>query len=186
MDLNRESFDRLLAWLHSDPEEAGLIYVKIRSGLIKKFASHHCSEPEKLADITIDRVAQKLPEIVDIYVGERERYFHRVAFYVLLEWMNKRPDEVELPENIPVIAPEKDDDVEAEFECLEKCMGSLSPQKETLINRYYRGEKAAKIRQRKELAVEFNVELPVLRVLALRIRQDLRACILDCLRVLGR
>lgn len=186
MDLNRESFDRLLAWLDSDSEEAGLIYVKIRSGLVKKFTSHHCSQPEKLADITIDRVAQKLPEIIDTYVGERERYFHRVAFYVLLESMNKRSGEVELPENMVVIAPEKDDDVEAEFECLEKCMETLSPQNETLIKSYYRGEKGAKIQQRKELAVEFNVALPVLRVLALRIRQDLRACILDCLRVLGR
>jgi hypothetical protein len=34
--------------------------------------------------------------------------------------------------------------------------------------------------------VKFNVELPVLRVLALRIRQDLRGCIIDCLRVLDR
>ena len=184
MDLTRESFDQLLAWLHPDSEEAGAKYVKIRSGLVKKFASHHCSQPERLADITIDRVAKKLPEIIDTFVGERECYFYRVAYYVLLESMNKGADEVELTERMPLVAPDKDDDVEAEFECLEKCMEGLSPQKEDLIRNYYCGEKGAKIRQRKELAVKFNVELPVLRVLALRIRQDLRACIIDCLRAL--
>jgi len=186
MDLTRESFDQLLAWLHSDPEEAGARYVKIRSGLVKKFTSHHCSQPEKLADITIDRVAKKLSEIIDTFVGERERYFHRVAYYVLLESINKSADEVELTETMPLVAPDKDEDVESEFECLEKCMEGLPSQKQDLIRNYYRGDKGAKIRQRKELAVKFNVELPVLRVLALRIRQDLRGCIIDCLRVLDR
>jgi hypothetical protein len=186
MDLTRESFDQLLAWLHSDPEEAGARYVKIRSGLVKKFTSHHCSQPEKLADVTIDRVAKKLPEIVDTFVGERERYFYRVAYYVLLESINKSADEVELTERMPLVAPDDDDDVEAEFECLDKCMGGLPPQTKDLITNYYRGEKGAKIRQRRELAVKLNVELPILRVLVLRIRQDLRACILDCLRTLGR
>lgn len=186
MELTRESLEQLLAWLHSDLEEAGAMYVKIRSGLVKKFTSHHCSQPEKLADITIDRVAKKLPEIVDTYVGERECYFHRVAYYVLLESMNKSPDEVELAENMPIVAPEKDDDIEAVFDCLEKCMEGLPPQKEDLIRNYYRGDKGAKILKRKELAVKFNVELPVLRVLALRVRRDLKGCILDCLRMLDR
>jgi hypothetical protein len=186
MDLTRESFVRLLAWLHPDAEEAGARYVKIRSGLVKKFTSHHCLQPEKLADLTIDRVAKKLPEIVDTFVGERERYFHRVAYYVLLESMHKNADEIELTETMPLVAPEKDEDIESEFECLEKCMEGLPSEKQDLIRNYYRGDKGAKIRQRKELAVKLNVELPVLRVLAMRIREDLRGCILDCLRVLAR
>jgi DNA-directed RNA polymerase specialized sigma24 family protein len=183
MDLTQESFDRLLSWLHPDREEAGKAYVKIRSGLIKKFASHGCPLPDKLADETIDRVARKLPEIADTYIGERERYFYRVAYYVLLESYAKNLNETELTEDLN--STEKED-VETEFYCLEKCMDGLPSQKQYLIRNYYSGEKGTKIRRRKELALTFNVELPALRVQALRIRQDLKGCIQDCLRELGR
>ena len=186
MSLTQESFDQLLTWLHSDPEEAGKKYVKIRSDLIKRFEAQHRPQPERLADITIDRVAKKVPEIRDTYVGNPERYFHRVAYYVLLESMTKNVDESELDVNLPVAALEEDKELEAVFNCLEKCMESLSPQKEYLIRNYYVGDKGRKIQQRKELAERFNVELSTLRVQALRIRLDLKDCIGDCMRALGR
>jgi hypothetical protein len=186
MDLTQESFDRLLYWLHPDPEEAGKIYVKIRSDLIKKFSSHGCLLPDKLAYITIDRVAKKLADIADTYKGEREPYFHRVAYYVLLESFPKQVDEVELPDDLSIVAPDEDESVEPEFECLEKCMECLPPRKQYLIRNYYRGDKGTKIRQRKELASTYNLELPALRIQALRIRQDLKGCIIECLQAQGR
>lgn len=183
MDLTQESFDRLLCWLHPDPEEAGKMYVKIRSGLIKKFTSHGCSLPDKLADDTIDRVAGKIPEIADTYVGDRERYFFRVAYYVLLESFAKKPNEMELTDDLYSM---ENEDVEAEFYCLEKCLDGLSSQKQYLIRNYYCGDKRIKIRRRKELAQTFDVKPAALRVQALRIRQDLKTCIQDCLGTLDR
>ena len=185
MDLTQESFDRLLNWLHPDPEEAGKIYVKIRSGLIKKFSSQGCLYPDRHADITMDRVAKKLPEILDMYVGDPEPYFHRVAYYVLREYFSKNTNEVELPDDLPLRTLDEDDNVELEFACLERCLETLTPQKQYLIRNYYLGDKKAKIRRRKELASSFNLALPVLRVQALRIRQDLRSCILNCLHSQG-
>jgi len=171
-----------LTWLHPDAEEAARKYVKIRSGLIKKFASHDCSLPDQLADITMDRVAEKLPGIIDTYKGEREPYFHRVAYYVLLEHFASNPGEVELKEDLPLPTPDKDDNIEPEFDCLDKCIESLAPQKRYVIENYYYGSKGVKIRRRKELALSLKVDLPALRVLALRIRRDLRTCIIDCLQ----
>ena len=185
MDLTQESFDRLLKWLHPDPEEAGQIYVKIRSGLIKKFSSHGCLLPDKHADITMDRVAKKLPEVIDNYVGDPERYFRRVSYYVLREYFSQNTDEVELSDDLPLPVPDEDDSVELEFACLERCIEMLTPQKQYLIRNYYLGDKKAKILRRKELASRFNLALPVLRVHALRIRQDLRSCILNCLKSQG-
>ena len=185
MDLTQENFDRLLHWLHSDPEEAGKIYVKIRSGLIKKFSSHGCLFPDKHADITMDRVAKKLPEIIDVYVGDPEPYFYRVAYYVLLEYFSKNTEEVELSDDLQLRAIDDDDSVEPEFMCLERCLETLTPQKEYLIRNYYYGDKNVKIRKRKELASRFDLALPVLRVQALRIRQDLKSCILNCLKSQG-
>lgn len=186
MDLTQENFDRLLAWLHPDPEEAGKIYLKIRWELSKKFSSRGCLFPDKHADITIDRVAKKLPEVVDVYVGDPEPYFHRVAYYVLLEYFSKNATEVELSDDLPLLAQDEEDSVELEFDCLEKCIEGLTPQKQYLIRNYYGGDRKVKIRRRQELASSFDLELPVLRVQALRIRQDLKGCIINCLQAQGQ
>jgi DNA-directed RNA polymerase specialized sigma24 family protein len=183
MDLTQENFDRLLAWLHpSDREEAGKIYLKIRSGLLNRFASHGCPVPDKLADITIDRVAKKLPEIIDGWVGDPERYFHRVAYYVLLEYWAKEPDEVELPEELPPDEEDDDESLELDLDCLEECMKSIPPWKRELIKEYYCGE-GPKIPRRKAMAERLGIELPALRVWVLRIKQTLRSCIEKCLEV---
>lgn len=184
MDLTQESFDRLLSWLHPVPDEAGMIYVKIRSDLIRNFTSHGCSVSDELADITIDRVAQKLPTIIDTYVGERQPYFRRVAFYVLKEYQAKAVPETELPPDLPDREPDHDEDIESYSHCLDKCIDGLPKAKQYLIRKYYRGDKGAKIRQRKELAAELKLELAALRVKALRIRRELRGCTHRCLAAL--
>jgi DNA-directed RNA polymerase specialized sigma24 family protein len=182
MDLTQESLKLLLSWLHPVPDEAGTIYVKIREGLIRNFASHGCWIPDQLADITIDRVAKKLPEIIDHYVGDREPYFYRVAYYVLKEWKNKLVDEVEVSPDLPFVGPERDEDLEPYYECLDKCIAQLPVEKQDLIRKYYRGDKGTKIRQRKELAASLGIDLAALRVKALRIRRELRKCTNGCLQ----
>src|ERR687883_865457 len=68
--LTQESFDRLLAWLDPDREQAGKKYEEVRSRLVRGFSSHGCPVPEDLADEAINRVAKLLPEIEKTYVGE--------------------------------------------------------------------------------------------------------------------
>lgn len=185
MDLTQESLDLLLSWLHPVPDEAGKIYVKIREGLIRNFASHGCWIPDKLADITIDRVAKKLPKIISHYVGDREPYFYRVAYYVLKEWKNKLVDEVEVPPDLPFVEPDRDEDLETYFHCLDKCMAQLPVEKQDLIRKFYRGDKGEKIRRRKELAASLGIDVAALRVKALRIRRELRKCTNGCLQAIG-
>ncbi len=180
MELTQESFDLLLFWLHPVPDEAGKIYLKIRAGLVRNFAAHGCSVPDELADITFDRVAQKLPTIIDTYVGEREPYIHRVAFYVLREYRAKLVEIVELDPDQKGTEPD-DDDKELRSFCVNKCMRLLPTWKKNLIEKYYHGSKGTKIRNRKELAASLNIELAALRVKALRIRQALKKCAKNCL-----
>ena len=184
MELTQESFDLLLSWLHPVPDEAGRIYVKIRAGLIRNFTSHGCPAPEELADITLDRVAKKLPEIIDKYVGDREPYFHRVAFYVLREYWARTIETVELDPDLPIVDGDKDDNAERRAQCLDKCMARLEVEKQDLIRKYYYGSKGAKIRQRKELAASLGLELAALRVRALRIRRALNRCMKNCMATL--
>ena len=183
MDLTHESLERLLTWLHlPDRDEAGKIYLKIHSGLVKKFASHGCQGPDKLADITVDRVAKKLPEIIENWVGEPERYFHRVAYYVLLEYWARQVDEVEVPDDLVIDEEEEDESLEPNLDCLEECMKSISTKKQELIMEYYCGE-GPKIPRRKAMAERLKMELPALRVVVLRIKQSLKGCIEKCLEL---
>ena len=181
MALSNESFERLMNWLHPDREVAGQEYQRIRALLIKNFQSQGCPCPNDLADATIDRGAEKLtPEKIEKWVGEKERYFYRVAYYILLEERDKGIQETQMPDGFEVTNPDEEEDLEIKVHCLEKCLQKLSTAKRELIVKYYHGKKAVKIKNREELAQDLNLNLPGLRVRALRIRKELRTCIERC------
>ena len=188
MDLSPENFERLLNWLHPNREEAGQEYQRIRTLLIKKFQAQGYAAADRLADTTIDRTAQILtPEEIAKWVGKhKEKYFYRVAFYILLEERDKGVPEVQMTEGLDAPNPDPDEDIEPKWHCLHKCLEVLTADKRYLITRYYFGSKTTKIRNRGELARELNLDLPILRVRALRIRRDLRVCISKCLDRLAR
>ena len=187
MQLSPENFERLLNWLHPNREEAGQEYQRIRSLLIKKFQAHGCHLPDELADATMDRVARKLTtERIENWVGDKEPLFYRVAYYILLEYRDKVLPELQIPDGLEVQKPDEEEDSEPQLRCLEKCLQELSAGKRELIVKYYQGKRSLKIKNREELARELNLNLPGLRVRALRIRRELRKCIERCLKVAAR
>lgn len=183
--LTMEAFDRLLAWLDPDREQAGRKYEEIRSTLIKGFTKHACNAPEDLADETINRVARKLPEIEPTYVGAPAPYFYAVAFNIYRESL-RRPETVPLPQ-IDLPAPNQSsgelaEDIDPVMVCLRRCIGHLKERDQEVILQYYQGEKQIKIKLRKDLAMRLGLSLPALRLLAQRIRQKLKKLILLCLK----
>lgn len=173
--LKQEDFDRLLAWLDEDRERAGMAYEKIRWRLMTIFAARDCPLPEELADETIDRVARRVADIQETYVGDKALYFLGVANNVHHEYL-KRPV-------IPELPPPGDDVEEKErtHGCLENCIDNLPDDSKHLIRRYYAEDKQAKIDLRKQLADELGVSISNLRLRALRIREKLQVCIQRCL-----
>ena len=112
--LEQSEFDQLLSWLDPDPERAGLDYEKIRWRLVAILASRGCASAEELADETIDRVARRVIDIRDAYVGDKVVYFLGVMNNVHHEYL-KRP-------MIPRL-PEHDGDIEAKentHRCLDR------------------------------------------------------------------
>lgn len=183
--LTPEAFDRLLTWLNPDREKAGEKYEEIRSGLIKGFRKHGCTEPEELADETINRVARRLSDIVLAYEGDPARYFYGVAHNVHMEYL-RRPAVVPLPQTeLPfrdAPAPNASlDEAELVDECLRRCMAQLTERNREMILLYYSGERQFKISIRKELAERLEIKLPNLRLQAQRVRASLKKCILTCL-----
>ena len=174
-ELNSDAFEALLRWLASDRDEAGRRYEDIRTRLIRIFACRGCLEPDLLADETINRVARKVGELSTTYHGDPALYFYGVANKIHLEQLKKaKPQVTEWHED-------KDDDYEAEFECLERCMDKLTMNNRELVLKYYDHEKNAKIEQRRLLAATLNIGLNALRIRAHRIRIILYRCITGCL-----
>jgi DNA-directed RNA polymerase specialized sigma24 family protein len=173
--LTQESFDALLAWLDPDRESAGRKYEDIRTRLIKIFCCRGCYEPEDLADETINRVTNKLKEIETSFIGERARYFYGVANKVHMEYLRRRPAPAPLP---PTQDP---DDLEREYNCLERCMQLLTVANRDLVLQYYQEEKKAKIDHRKRLAEQLGIALNALRIRAHRIRSSLQECVQNCI-----
>ena len=173
--LTEEAFGRLLAWLGPGREDAGRRYEEIRRSLIHIFTCRGCPEAEQLADQTIDRVAKKVHQLADSYVGDPALYFYGVAHKVHLEYLRKRPAR-------PVPPPAAhEENIEEEFWCLEHCMESLTPDNRWLVLEYYRDEKRVKIDHRKELARKLGIAMNALRIRAFRIRLALQECVNDCL-----
>jgi DNA-directed RNA polymerase specialized sigma24 family protein len=173
--LEQADFDRLLGWLDRDADVAGTRYEQIRWRLIAILASRGCQVPEELADETIDRVARRVIDIRETYVGDKAIYFLGVMNNVHHEFLKRRPQP-------RVIEPPSDPDTKERVHlCLDKCLEKLSPHARQIIERYYAENKRAKITLRKRIANELGITASNLRLRALRIREKLQLCIDDCL-----
>lgn len=179
LSVTPEDFRLLLGWLDRNVDSAAEKYEKIRQRLIRIFIGRGCYEAELLADRTIDRVIQKVPQISTDYVGEPANYFYGVAHKIHLEWLRAQKREREAT-FIDHTAEADDDD--AEFECLETCLGGLPADSRELILEYYRDEKRAKIERRRALAQRLGVSIGALQIKASRIRTKLSGCVIDCLQ----
>jgi len=178
-----DNFEALLAWLDPDRERAGDKYEDIRHSLINIFSWQGASDAEDLADETISRVINKVPEIALTYKGDPALYFYGVAKKMQWEVMRREQSVAANPsfDNVTdTREPSETKDFEREYECLEQCLSKLPASDRELILLYYQQEQP-KIDSRKELARKLGIAPNNLRVRVHRIRLGLHACIEKCL-----
>lgn len=180
--LTSQAFEKLLAKLSTDRDEAGQQYEMIRTRLIRYFESRAIDSAEARADETINRVARRLDEgqQIENLIG----YMYRTAYLVFLEAL-KEPahDEID-PERAPTIVPDplfEDSEQERRQRCFDQCLHKLTAENRELILGYYREEGRTKIDLRKQLADGLRIPLNALRIRAHRIRTFLERCIAECL-----
>ena len=154
--LTADALNQLLDWLDPDRERAARSYEHIRA---------------RLADETIDRVAGKVAQITEGYVGDPALYFYGVAEKIYLE--HARKPRVLLPHKPLMEARE----IELKYACLEQCMERLSRQNRELILAYYAADGTSKIGLRKQLAARLGLGANALWIRAHRIRELLRKCV---------
>lgn len=182
-EINPEAFEKMLLWLNENREIAGRKYEAIRLRLIKIFDYRQCLHSEELTDKTIDRVVQKIDEIVPTYVGDPAFYFLKVANNIYLE-NRRKPVSVELPDDIAV-RTQDEEGFRPHYECLKKCLKTLSDEKRKFIVGYYEEEKQAKINLHKTLAQTLGIDLKRVHSRAFRIRANLQKCVLECVEKTG-
>src|SRR2546423_15077891 len=182
LPLTPEKFEALLKWLGPDQEVDGQKYEIIYAGLVRIFVAKCFSDAEGLADEVMNRVADKLQEIVPDYVGEPANYFRGVARKLILEaGRGKEVATDQLPER-----PAKVTEVSDEQECLRRCLKFFPSEKREMILDYHVYEGADKIVTHRIMAEELGITENALRVQAHRARVRLEKCVLECVETLKR
>jgi DNA-directed RNA polymerase specialized sigma24 family protein len=181
--LTREAFDKLLAALSPNAEQAAAQYEALRSRLIR-FFEWRCVP---LADDRVDEVFNRVARKIDTgqQINNVAAYAYRVAYLVFLETL-KEPELIDIDQQTVqglTSEPQFDDSRhEMRQRCFDSCLQSLTNKNRTLILIYYEEERGAKIEQRKKLADQLKITLDALRIRTHRIRKRLEECITSCLR----
>ena len=179
-----EAFAKLLDRLGDDREQAGEKYEDLRRTLIRFFQWRGAPFPEEHTDESLNRVARKLGEGVEIKnIGG---YCHEVARLVCLEALKgphsrRAPlDEVKLEATVP----DTTDAAEREqwLTCLEDCLNVLPSDSRQLITEYYQDEKSGRINRRQALAARLGLRRDALANRAQRVRDKLEQCVTRCFR----
>lgn len=192
--LTPASFDSLLACLGPDSESAAQAYLEVRRALFTFFALRGATDPDDLADETINRVARRLSEGVQITTENPSGFFYAVARNVWRESLGKSGVLISLPEDesaLPVTGATPHDlmmdarahiESEVRRECLDRCLGRLDSEERELIISYYRFRGGAKIENRRALAARLGISNNTLRQKVARLKLKLSECVKKCLR----
>jgi DNA-directed RNA polymerase specialized sigma24 family protein len=186
--LTQTGFDKLLATLDADREQAGAKYESLRVRLIKFFEWRNCELAEELSNAVFDRVMKKIAE------GEQienvAAYAATVAQFVFKEDCRRRERLFESIDDAPeaqIAVPanesaELSEPADERMNCLEKCLKELSDPNRRLVIAYYDTDERTMIATRKRLADEMKISLNVLRIRVCRLKAKLENCTSDCCR----
>ncbi|MBK7705481.1 MAG: hypothetical protein IPJ30_06790 [Acidobacteria bacterium] len=174
-DVTPEKFEAFLRWLDPDRDRAGEAYERLRFRLITFFNGRKCSDPDHLADDTINRVCIKIESEV---VENKLAYVYGFARNVFLEHVRRRKEHVSIDDVELAAAREKTAD--PSHACLDRCLAELPTESRILILDYFSEAKRAKIDLHKQLADRFASSQTALRMRIVRIKQKLRLCLEEC------
>ena len=183
-DITQEDFTSLLAWLSSEPHEAGIKYEQIRAGLINFFHYRGCLDAEGLADETINRVAARLPTVEVDEKFKFANYFYSFATKIYLEDFKKRKrlvsgyDDLEF---LPAAAEAPDKGSYPQIVCMESCLEKHPPPEKMLLLKYYGYDKTDRAAERRKLADDEKISIDLLQTKVSRLKKILRACLKKCL-----
>lgn len=183
-ELTSQAFVRLLERLGDDEEQAAKKYEDLRHTLIRSFEWRGAPFPEEHADETLNRLARKLDEGVEIRnIGE---YTYTIARLVWLEALKGNRNRITPLDEIDVEPAALDTSAEiaekeARLNCLDDCLDALPADSRDLIMEYYVDEKRGRIDRRRDLAQRLGLRRDALANRSQRLRDKLEQCVTRCL-----
>lgn len=170
-------FDRLLARLDRDPGRAASEFERLRRTLVKFFDWRGAPAPDDAADETLERLAGKLEEKVEVL--DVPAFAHGIARLVLHEVQRSETRHASL-DGVELAAPEKADGPVPELllHHLRPCLEALPRDSRDLLLAYYAtGDGAEKIEGRQRLAQKNRLTANALRSRVQRLRDRVEACL---------
>lgn len=182
-ELTSQAFIRLLERLGDNEEQAAHNYEDLRHILIRSFEWRGAPFPEEHADETLNRLARKLDEGVEI--RNINDYTYTVARLVWLEAIKRvGPAPLDEIQNEPIAIDTSREVAEKEdsLNCLDDCLDALPGKSRDLIMEYYVDEKRGRIDRRRDLAERLGLRRDALANRAQRLRDKLEQCVTRCLQ----
>lgn len=184
--LTQTGFDKLLATLDADREQAGAKYEALRARLVKFFEWRNCETAEELTDIVFDRIVKKIAE--GEQVQNLNAYSATVAQFVFKEDFRRRErlfqsiEDSPAAGNLAVISDsaETGESDDVRLDCLEKCLAEFSDENRRLVIAYYDTDERTMIATRRRLADSTGISLNTLRIRVCRLKAKLENCTFDC------
>ena len=184
------AFDRLLTWLDDGIDSHGDTYLKMHRLLVSYFERRNRPAAVDLADETLNRIARTLEKDGAIATKPPIRYCYTVARFVLLEDFRRQHTQFPLrcvsERNIattnvlPLDLEEGHQIQQQRFECLERSLQKLHPDRRALVVEYYRDVGQRKIVRRREMAKRLGVTMNALSIRVSRIRSALETSVETC------
>lgn len=172
------TFDRLLALLHSDRNQAAGEYRRLHERLTRYFDWNGGEDSPALADQTLDRIGDRVARTDQEGAIQNVTAFALgVARLLLKEDARKRKRDSEVGQLWKdLIDDATSDEKERMDAALRHCLAQLPAENRRLIESYYvHGNNKARSRER--LALRYGITVNALRTRALRIRKDLEAAV---------
>jgi hypothetical protein len=175
--LTAEALNQLLAALSKNQVAAVAAYTKLRESLIRFFQIKGDSDPEESADVTLDRVALKLSQNIEI--PDLTKFSFGVARLVFLERIKiEKKNKIAAAgfyadKLLPKPAAEAND-----FSSLRECFNHLADAEKQLLREYYIDISPKDLfARRKQLQHDYDISLSGLRVKVFRLRERLENCL---------
>jgi len=182
-ELTQEAFDQLLNLLDHDRELAAEKYERLRRRLLRVFEWRGSTNPDEHADETLNRVARKIAEGVEI--RDVNHFAGGVARRLFQEILEQRGREQKALDQVPepvVVQEVTDEEIDPRLDCFRSCLNKLPAEQRRLIVDYYCDDDRSRIAQRQKLAQVLQIPLNALRIRAHRVRTQLGSCITECLK----
>jgi DNA-directed RNA polymerase specialized sigma24 family protein len=178
-DLDSGAFQALLDALQQSGADAGSAYEQLRLKLIRFFRWNNCGAAEELADMAMDRLAERLAQNFEA-IKEPGRFVLGIARMLVHESRAREKRETKAVTEFAAASARsgpREDGEQGRLESLELCLGKLPQLSRILLERYYTGDAGERIRNRQRLAAELGLDLNAVRNRALRLRRQLEVCV---------